>query len=290
MLLLGVQRRRLRQPLVHVTSDAIVSPDEADPDARVFCMGPVADERGASERSALGWALTGALGRPVSVRSMQSYDELVGGLVNADFAWLPPAAYVRARAKHDLHLLGALRRQNSKTYHGVLFVKRESKRKKLDDLTGARVAWVEPGSASGHLFPRLLLRESGFSTESLADQCYLGTHESVVDAVASGLCDVGATYASFDDSGELVRAGWTRRHDDAVRVLAVSRPIPADVLCATERGTSLATRLTLTLRAMGGHRSGEGLLGSIFGATELVDAQPAGYDVVRDALASVLEL
>lgn len=270
--------------------EELLSGPEDDPDARVFCMGPVADDRATADRHALAWALTGALGRPVRVRSVPSYDELVGALEDADFAWLPPAMYVRARAKHSLHLLGALRRQAAKTYHGVLFVKRESNRRELDDLTGARAAWVQAGSCSGHLFPRLLLRESGFSTERLADQCFLGTHEAVVDAVASGLCDVGATYASFDESGELVSAGWSRRYDGAVRVLAVSRPIPSDVLCATERGTSLATRLTLTFRAMGGHRSGDRLLGSIFGATELVDARPLTYDVVRDALASVLEL
>jgi len=268
----------------------LISPDEDDPDARVFCMGPAADERALGERNALSWALTGALGRPIGVRSLASYDEIAGALNDADFAWLPPAVYVRARAKHTLHLLGALRRQAAKTYHGVLFVKRESNRNKLDDLVGARVAWVQPGSCSGHLFPRLLLRESGFASDRLADECFLGTHESVVDAVASGLCDVGATYASFDESGELVNAGWSRRYEGEVRVLAVSRPIPSDVLCATERGTSLATRLTLTFRAMGGHRSGERLLGSIFGATELVDARPVVYDIVRDALASVLEV
>ena len=82
------------------------TPPPDDPDGRVFCMGPAADDEVVGQRSAFGWALTGALGRPVGVRSM-NYDELVGGLADADFAWLPPAVYVRARAKHTLHLLSS---------------------------------------------------------------------------------------------------------------------------------------------------------------------------------------
>ena len=265
-------------------------PPEDDPDARAFCMGPAGNELSAGRRAAFSWVLTGALGRPVVVRSDSTYESLVEALDRADFAWLPPAVYVRARAKHSLQLLGALRRQSAKTYHGVLFVRQGSPRARVDDLDGARVGWVQPDSASGHLFPRLLLRESGFATERLGDQRFLGAHESVVDAVAAGLVDVGATYASFDDAGELLTAGWLEQHCDAVRVLAVSRPIPADVLVATERGASMATRLTLTFRALGGHRSGERLLASIFGSSELVETQPEAYDVVRDALASVLEI
>ncbi len=266
----------------------------ADPnggdDAIVFALGPAGGSaRRAPARSALGWALTGALGRPVEVRAFDSYSKLPEVLSRVHFAWLPPAIYVRLRG--SLHLAVALPRTASGAFHGVLFTRgdRDDVRT-VKDLRGRRIAWVHTESAAGHLFPRLLLRQHGIRTTDLAQQLWLDSHGAVVEAVASGAADAGATYGHLDEDGLILHAGWSEWPGSEMRPIGISPPIPPDVICTTDAGARLASRFRTALRSLASHESGQGLLGGLFGTSRIVDVDEASYDVVLDALASILDL
>ena len=47
-------------------------------------------------------------------------------------------------------------------YHALIFTKRNSETKRLEDLRGKIIAFEDPGSTSGHFLPKFFLSRRGF--------------------------------------------------------------------------------------------------------------------------------
>ena len=253
-------------------------------------IGPVhLDTEGQDLRRRLAMRLVDHLCRPVEVTSAESYAEVSAQIVEgkADLAWLPPAVFVRAADRADLHLLAKVERSRGDGYRGVLFVPQDSDVKTVADLEGATVAWVDRDSCAGHLFVRLALRESGHEPgELFGEERFVGSHHAVVQAVVAGHAAAGATHAQTHDDGEtLLFTGW---HPfvgaDGMRPLLISPPIPSDVLCASPRvDPDTLDDLREALLALHEPDGGD-LLEEFFGGPRLVGASSATYNPVRDAL------
>ncbi len=258
-----------------------------DVDTLTFAMGPVQlDEDGEVLRQRFAIHLSQALRRPVRAIAAPSYAE-VAGLVErgeAQLAWLPPAVFVRLEQRTRVTLLAALDRGRGEGYRGVLFVSSSSSASTPEELRGARAVWVDADSCAGHLFPCASLRARGAAPDELfADQRFLGSHGSVVRAVARGEADAGATYAHVSPDGRLLLAGWYPYVGaSGMRAVLVSEAIPADVICASSRVDADAQdELREALLAL--HEDAEDLLDDVFGAERLVGAHTGAYDVVRVA-------
>ncbi|HJL01562.1 MAG TPA: PhnD/SsuA/transferrin family substrate-binding protein [Polyangiaceae bacterium LLY-WYZ-15_(1-7)] len=257
--------------------------------SRIFATGPSGSGESTERiRDALGWLLTGALGEPVELRAYATYEALLDALPEVDLAWLPPAVYVRARSRQPLWTLAALDRGEGLTYRGAIFVRSDGPFAGVGHLDGARMGWVAPESASGHLFPRLALLEAGVRpSEVLADERYYGSHEAVVRAVAEGEVDAGACYVHTQ--GDRLRAAAWAKAGAPMQALVLSRPIPADVIVGTAKlAPSFAPTLLGAFTALAERSDGPALLESLFGASGLRPTSATRYDVVREALASVL--
>jgi len=127
----------------------------------------------------------------------------------------------------------------------------------VGDLRGARVAWADPSSASGHLFARLHLLGAGIDPpRDLGGEKFLGSAEAACAAVSDGKADLCACYVSDAAGANPLRAlADVRRTLGAaaakLRVLAVTASIPPDgvVLAPTLDGWRQA-KLRDTLLAL----------------------------------------
>lgn len=154
---------------------------------------------------------------PVRVELMifPTYDEGVDALANGDidFSRLGPVSYVLAKRKNPaLTLLVAESHEGDRNFPAVIVVGKDSPIARVADLRGKRFAFGDPGSTSGRYLPQAELAKAGITAESLASYEYLGRHDKVVFAVASGRFDAGATnintfmkYADAKNLRELVR-------------------------------------------------------------------------------------
>jgi phosphonate transport system substrate-binding protein len=256
----------------------------------MFATGPVhLDEDGEELRERFGVRLTEALSREVRVKATESYAEVRTMVASgeAHLAWLPPAIFVRVERDASVHLLAAVERSQGKGYRGVLFVKASSPMKAPGDLEGKRVAWVDPESCAGHLFPRLALAKRDLDPTALfANEQFCGSHGSVVHAVLQGRADVGATFAqTAGDSETITIAGWYPWTGAAsMRAILVSDVIPPDVICAAPRAFT-ADELDAVKKALLALDEGGGteLLDELFGGPRLAPAQTSEYDAVRIA-------
>lgn len=150
-----------------------------------------------------------------------------------DIAFLPPAAFVLAEKRAGARVILKSLFKGQSRYYSAIFTRNDGAARTLADLRGKRMAFVDPTSTSGSLFPRLLLKQAGVDPErGLGRVMYAGSHDAVVMAVLHGKVDAGAAYSN-DEKGE--RAAWTQvlktpEERRRIRVLAVSRPIPADTI------------------------------------------------------------
>ncbi len=78
-------------------------------------------------------------------------------------------------------------------YFSMIVTKKGSGIRTLADLKGKSFAFVDPASASGHLFPKAVMIKNGIHPDEDLDWIFAGNHASAVMAVANGKVDACAT-------------------------------------------------------------------------------------------------
>lgn len=184
-------------------------------------------------------AFAGALGRllgePWRVHVAADYATLQQALLagSVDLAWLPPFIHIEA-ARQGGQLLAVCERAGRLTYRSSLLVRADDPVREVAELRGARVAWTDASSASGYVFPRLLVLASGVpASHAFAEELFLGSPREVCGAVADGRADLGACFTSEAHAGDpqLALADVARIYPAAtwrLRVLATTAAIPSD--------------------------------------------------------------
>lgn len=230
--------------------------------------------------------LARALGPLWSVHTFPSYASLVDALGNGtvDMAWLPPLAYARAAQAGAADLLFTLTRAGQPSYASAIIVRAIPEASDLSYVMHKRAGWVDAWSAAGYLVARAVLRAAGIDpTRAFSSQVFLGSHSAVVEAVARGTVDVGATYCSVDGAGRVVRSAWS--NEPRVRALALSDPIPGDTICLSPRvGAREGRIMAARLSELEASPAGRSLMARVFGADCFVPGEPSRYRALEAAL------
>jgi phosphonate transport system substrate-binding protein len=137
------------------------------------------------------------LGEPVKIRMrvVRDYQEGVNTLVSGqvDFARLGPASYVQAKQKSSaVEILAVEQLKGKKEFNGVICVAADSSLRTIADLRGHSFAFGADDSTIGRYLAQLYLSKNGVQAEDLKSFSYLGRHDRVGEAVASGQFDAGA--------------------------------------------------------------------------------------------------
>jgi phosphonate transport system substrate-binding protein len=227
-------------------------------------------------------ALGAALGQPGELKVAFDYDELVARLLrgSVDVAWLPPLAHARAQTS-GAELVAVVERGGAQSYRSALLVRRDAKMARLRDLASARVAWVDPRSASGYLFPRNHLLAHGVDpARQLASEKFYGQSSLACAAVARGEADLCAVYVT-EAAADRARAEAEVRAQfgTELRVLDVTDSIPPDGVVVSPRlAPPDRARVRDALLALHRAPDGEQALKSLMQATRLA---PPGPEVAR---------
>jgi phosphate/phosphite/phosphonate ABC transporter binding protein len=257
-----------------------------------FGIGPVALGEGGKElRERFAKLLARTFNLRVTLVTARSYTRLMRRCLNGelDLAWLPPAVFVRVMDQmHSTQLLLGVERRPPGFYRGAIFARPDSDITTPEDLEDTVVAWVDPNSAAGFLFPRFALMSRGLHPDRIfAQEEFFRSHEAVVRAVESGNVDVGATYVrnvADDPSSAVLSAGWTD-HGAEMRVVLETRTIPHDVVCAPlSLGDDLQEKVVEAFSKIHEAEDGKAVLRGILQVERFVKPDPAAYQIVRSAL------
>jgi phosphonate transport system substrate-binding protein len=229
-------------------------------------------------------ALARLLGEPWRLHVAEDYAALQqtmrsGGV---DLAWLPPFIHIEA-ARYGAHLIAVCERAGALTYRSSLLVRVDDPVREVSELRGVRVAWTDRSSASGYVFPRLLVISSGVpAARAFSEELFLGSPREVCGAVADGRVDLGACFTSeaHADDPKLALADVGRIYPAAtwrLRVLAVTAAIPSDgmVLAPALAGdAAVRGRVRDALLRMNGDSEGMVGLAKLLFADRLVGVTP----------------
>lgn len=142
-----------------------------------------------------------------------------------DIAYLGPFSYVLAHqiAGVDAFAVAVTKKTGRSAYQSQVIARKDKGLTDLAHLKGRTFAFVDPSSASGHLFPKAGLIAAGFDTDkNFSRVIFSGSHDASIMAVANNKVDAAAVADRIFDSA--VKKGLVKRED--FTVIWQSKPIP----------------------------------------------------------------
>ncbi|MEO7994837.1 MAG: phosphate/phosphite/phosphonate ABC transporter substrate-binding protein [bacterium] len=234
--------------------------------------------------------LTRETGLSYKVTVPQDYSALIEAMRydQVQIGALAPLSFVKAETEAGARVLLKSLRHGEPFYYAAIFSMKTSGIKTIADLKGKKMAWGEPLSTSGTIFPKAGLIEAGIDPNTyFSKQSNVGNHEVVVNAVANGDYDAGATFCNTPEGGD---GGWEQflpDRKDEFQVVWVSQPIPADTISVkdTFQDKYPQTTAIITAAFMKLNDTPEGLkmLKDLYRIDGLTEAKSEDYEVVRQA-------
>jgi phosphonate transport system substrate-binding protein len=196
-----------------------------------------------------------------------------------DGAFFGSFTYALAHSRMGLTVLA--RPENPKgisTYHGIIFVRKDSGIRSAEDMRGKRMALVDKATTAGYLLPLAFFRENGISDHGkfLKEVYFTGTHEDAIRDVLERKADVGAAKNTIYERilAEEPNVG------KLLRILAVSPDVPENGLAVRQDlDKDLAGKIKDALLAMDRDPEGAAILRD-FGARKFIETVDEDYDPV----------
>ncbi|MBE3595901.1 MAG: phosphate/phosphite/phosphonate ABC transporter substrate-binding protein [Hydrogenibacillus sp.] len=200
------------------------------------------------------------------------------GAKQVDVGMFGPQSYVLAHDKGYADVLLASIRNGSKTYRSQIVVANDSPIRSIKDLKGKKIAFVDPASTSGYVYPVAMLKEAGLDTDKDVKLIEAGGHDKTILALLRG--DVDAAF-SFDDARTVVE----KSDPDVMkktRILAKSDPIPNDVMSVrSDLSNYWRAKIKEAFKLVSLTDEGKKELKAIYNIDGFADASDSEYDVVR---------
>jgi phosphonate transport system substrate-binding protein len=153
-----------------------------------------------------GRVLGGLTGIPVRVTVASDYAAVIEALRNrtADLAFVHPGGYVLASREAKAVIVAKNLWHGKSSFTARIYVRKESGLKSLDDLRGKTMAFIDPASSSGYIYPMVLLIERGLVKNRdpktfFREVVFAGSHDAGMRALLNGHVDA---LASFDMARE----------------------------------------------------------------------------------------
>jgi phosphonate transport system substrate-binding protein len=235
---------------------------------------------------AFGAALGKLVGVPVRVTVASDYAAVVEALRNktADLAFVHPAGYVLANREAKAMIVAKDQWHGNTSYTARIYVRKDSGVKTLEDLRGKTIAFVDPSSASGYVYPMVLLIEKGLVRNRdpktfFKDFVFSGSHDAGLQALLHGHVDA---FASFDQAREQYLKDPAQR--ERIIFVAESAPIPEGGIAARDGlDPALFAKVRTALLSMKGPAYAP-LLKQLYDIDGFEPAEDREYDPVRAAM------
>ena len=146
------------------------------------------------------------VGVPVRVTVASDYAAVIEALRNrtADLAFVHPGGYVLASREAKAVIVAKNLWHGKSSFTSRIYVRRDAGIKTLEELRGKTIAFVDPASSSGYIYPMVLLIQRGLVTNRdpksfFREVVFSGAHDASMRALLNGHVDA---IASFDMARE----------------------------------------------------------------------------------------
>ena len=224
------------------------------------------------------------IGRPVEGFIATNYIGIVEALGTGtiDFALIPPFAYILANKKNGTEaLLTSINKHDEPGYYSVLLVRTDSGIEKVEDLKGKKVAFVDPSSTSGYIFPAVILMDHGINIEQDVTYQFAGGHDKALQLLINGDVDAIGTYESAITK-------FTKEFPEVtekVKVLQKSDLIPGITLVVSSKvDDATKQKIKDAFLKVTATKEGQELTLQLFGIKGFEEANIDNYKLIEDKL------
>jgi phosphonate transport system substrate-binding protein len=210
------------------------------------------------------------------------------GTGRVDIGLFGPAALVQAMDVHGAQVILASVRRGSTTYRSQFNVRCDSGITEFEQLRGATIAFVDPGSASGYQFPFVSLMQRGINPDTEMTQIFAGSHDAAALAVYNGDVDVAVTFGGSpgSDGRETIQNDFPDVKD-VVCILGFSDDIPNDgAVVRSGLDPELVEQIAQALIEIAETEEGRVHTQALFNVTAFARITPEAYDIVREVSAT----
>ncbi len=225
--------------------------------------------------------LEGELGRPVRGFVTQDHAAAIEALSaeKADISFMGALPYVIARAQNGARAILSEVYRGKPYYASAIFVRRDSGIRTLEELRGKTIAFADPVSESGYLYPReIFVKAKLFSREDdlhafFRRVYFAGGYQQAIQAVTNGL---------VDSAGVSIYAPLllpSNQQSDALPI-AQSPPIPSHAVIARKGLDPEITEAFVKAMLKLNQPSHRRLLKYVYNPDGYVRAMPDAYEGV----------
>jgi len=235
---------------------------------------------------AFGAALGKLVGVPIRVTVASDYAAVVEALRNqtADLAFVHSAGYVLANREAKAMIVAKDQWHGHTSYTSRIYVRKDSGITTLEGLRGKTIAFVDPSSTSGYVYPMVMLIQKGLVQNRdpktfFKDFVYSGSHDAGLVALLNGHVDA---LASFD----LAREQYLKDPAEREKIIFVAEtaPIPEGGICARDGlSPALVAKVRTALLSMQGPTYAP-LLKALYDIDGFEPAEDREYQPVRAAM------
>ena len=175
-----------------------------------------------------GKVLVRLTGIPVRVTVASDYAAVIEALRNrtADLAFVHPGGYVLASREAKAVIVAKNLWHGKSSFTSRIYVRTDSGLRRLEDLRGKTMAFIDPASSSGYIYPMVLLIERGLVKNRdpktfFREVVFAGSHDAGMRALLNGHVDA---LASFDMAREQYLTDPAER--ERILFVAETPPIP----------------------------------------------------------------
>lgn len=225
--------------------------------------------------------LSRKVGMDIELTVLPRYGNIIDNFVSGgmDAAFFGSFTYALAHTKLGVQVLARPESADgSSTYHGFIFVRRDSGIREVRDMKGKRFAFVDKATTAGYLLPLAYFRKSGVRDfrKFLGEVYFTGTHEDAIYDVLNRRADIGAAkntvYRRVAESDSRIM--------EQLVILAKSPDVPENGLAVRpDLDEKIKRGLKEALLAMDQTPEGQAVLRQ-FGAARFIETTVGDYAAV----------
>ena len=227
--------------------------------------------------------LSAKLGRPVELRTVDSWEGLAKSLANGetDLALMGPWGYVLANHAAQAQVVSTILYDAKPEYFALMITHPDSGINSVADLKGKTFAFGDKGSTSGYLIPLHFFMSQGIDPDKYFSKVLYTKHQAIETQVAAGQLDAGADYNR--NRNAMIEQGLIKA--ERSKVIWQSAPLPNDAFAVSEtlfKDKAFVARLQAALAEVGPALKGQpNLLPPHY--TGFVTTDNSFYKPIRDA-------
>jgi phosphonate transport system substrate-binding protein len=221
--------------------------------------------------------LSKKINRNILLTVLPRYGNIVENFVSGrlDGAFFGSFTYALAHQKLGVEVLARpISLSGVSTYHGLIFVRKDSGIRSIREMKGKRFALVDRATTAGYLLPLDYFKSQGKNYKTYLKESYFtGTHEDAILDVLNRKADIGAAKNTVYDR--------LAASDDRIRkelvVLARSPDVPENGL-AVRKDLDMALKENLKRTLLTMHEDSENqVLLKVFGAQRFFETSDRDY-------------